>query len=87
MEKKEYFDSLVRAGCVNVYAAVNAARELNVTYGSLAYSMGFEFGLNENWTMHESHKFGRCVRSSDHSTHAGSFHLTMDVIENNNYNQ
>lgn len=80
------YDGLLGAGRINAYAAVNAARETNVTYESLPYSIGFESGLDENWTMYESHRYGRCVRSSDHTPNTGSYHLTMDVIENNNYN-
>jgi len=80
------FAGLLGAGRINAYAAVNAARELKVTYASLPYSTGFETGLDENWTMYESHRHGRCVRSSDHSPHSGSYHITMDVIENNNNN-
>ncbi|MEN8227274.1 MAG: S8 family serine peptidase [Bacteroidota bacterium] len=80
------FTGLLGAGRINAYAAVNAARELNVTYATLPYSTGFETGLDENWTMYESHRHGRCVRSSDHSPHSGSYHITMDVIENNNHN-
>ena len=80
------FDGLLGAGRRNADAAVNAARETNVTYASIPYSTGFESGLDENWTMYESHRHGRCVRSSDHSPHSGSYHITMDVIENNNYN-
>lgn len=80
------FNGLLGAGRINAYAAVNAARETNVTYASIPYSTGFESGLDENWTMYESHRFGRCVRSSDHSPKTGSYHLTMDVIKNGNYN-
>lgn len=84
--ENEDYEGLLGAGRINAYAAVNAARETNVTYASLPYSTGFESGLDENWTMYESHRYGRCVRSSDHSPHSGSYHITMDVIENNHYN-
>jgi hypothetical protein len=84
--ENQNYVGLLGAGRINAYAAVNAARETNVTYASIPYSTGFESGLDENWTMYESHRHGRCVRSSDHSPHSGSYHITMDVIENNNYN-
>lgn len=86
LPENDDYEGLLGDGRINAYAAVNAARELNCTYSTLPYSTGFESGLDENWTMYESHKYGRCVRSSDHSPHSGSYHITMDVIENNNYN-
>ena len=84
--ENEEFSGLLGAGRINAYSAVNAARETNVTYSSVPYSIGFESGLDENWTMYESHRYGRSVLNTDHSPHTGSYHITMDVLNNGYYN-
>ncbi len=84
--ENEDYDGLLGAGRINAYAALNKARESNVTYESVPYATGFENGVDKNWTFYESHRYGRSVMDTEHSPHSGLSHLTMDVIENNNYN-
>ncbi|MCK4956500.1 MAG: hypothetical protein KAS49_02605, partial [Candidatus Cloacimonetes bacterium] len=48
------------------------------SYNSVPYSMGFEKGIDKNWTMKSSNSYGRIQVTSDNSPYDGEKHLTMD---------
>jgi PKD repeat protein len=55
-------------------------------YASLPYSTGFESGLDDNWSTQGSTSYSRIQVTSSNTPHSGSYHLTMDVTTNGNYN-
>jgi PKD repeat protein len=55
-------------------------------YAPIPYSTGFESGLEDNWTTQGSTGYSRIQVTTANTPHSGSYHLTMDVTTNGNYN-
>lgn len=54
-------------------------------YASVPYSTGFESGLDQYWTTASDNNNGRVQITTANGPHAGTNHLTMDVITNGTY--
>ena len=56
------------------------------SYASVPYSTGFESGYDANWSTQGSTSYSRIQLTTANTPHSGSYHLTMDVTTNGNYN-
>ena len=69
----------------NATVTVNPASS-GGSYASIPYSTGFENGLDANWTTKGANSYSRIQVTTANGPHSGSYHLTMDVTTNGNYN-